>query len=439
MKKHTEVIIRSIIAGVAVLFIWYFLIWPILGPSDPVIQPTLTSSPENPETYSEPDVATEHQTSQQPDPIQDCQLLEESTPIFIITEISTGLNHSVSLKSDGTVWAWGLSRLELLDSNISRRIPTQVPYLYNAIAVSAGSGHTIVLKDDGTVWSWGDNWTGQLGVGTTTTYHILKQVHNLYNITEITTGSLHSAALKNDGTVWAWGSNESGQLGDGTTTERTSPVQVHNLTDVVAIATGWNHTLALRSDGTIWAWGGNGSGQLGDGTTISRNVPVQVTELNGVVAVAVARTSGSSPSHSVAVRSDGTVWTWGNNRSGQIGDGSSGTNRYTPVKVVGLENITDIAAGGEFTVALRNDGTVWAWGRNNRHQIGDGTFVDRHYVPVQVYGLANIIAISASEGHSIALRNDNTIWGWGSNGNSQLGDGSTTTRATPVRAEIKRH
>jgi alpha-tubulin suppressor-like RCC1 family protein len=243
----------------------------------------------------------------------------------------------------------------------------------------------------------------------------------------ITAGDLQSLALKSDGTVWAWGRNNVGQLGDGTTINKSTPVQVSNLTDVVTLANGVGiHFFAFKSDGTVWAWGLNSNGQLGDGTRTNRSTPVQLN-LSNVVSIA------RGGSHTLALKSDGTVWSWGFNYYGQLGDGTT-TDRLTPVQVSQLTNVVAIAAGFYQSYALKSDGTVWAWGSNNLGQLGDGTTADRH-VPVRVQGLNNVNAIVAGISHALALKSDGTVWAWGWNSYGQIGDGTTTNRLVPVQVQ----
>jgi alpha-tubulin suppressor-like RCC1 family protein len=197
------------------------------------------------------------------------------------------------------------------------------------------------------------------------------------------------------------------------------------------IAGGCFHSLAVCSDSTARAWGNNFEGQLGDGTNFnSSNVPVSVSSLTGIIAIA-----GGGYQHSFALKNDGTVWAWGHNSSGQLGNGTF-INTTVPVPVSSLTAVTAIAGGGGHSLALKNDGTAWAWGRNFFGQLGNGTNTDSN-VPVQVSNLSGVSAIAAGGlkdfEHSLALKNDGTVWAWGFNGFGQLGNGTNTSSNVPVQ------
>ena len=343
--------------------------------------------------------------------------------------IAAGDFHSLRLLADGTVWTWGSNDNGQLGdgTTTNRATPGLVSGLTGVISIAGGSGHSLALKSDGTVLAWGYNFFGGLGDGTTTNRPTPTPVSLLTGVIAIAGGGYHSLALKNDGTVWAWGLNNNGQLGNGTTNNSTTPLQVSGLTGVIAIASGANHSLALKSDGTVWAWGNNLYGQLGDGTTNQSTTPVPVGGgLTGVTVIAIAGGSG----HSLAEKNDGTVWAWGLNGNGQLGDGST-TNRPAPVQVSLLAGAIAITGGFYHSFAVKNDGTVWAWGNNLYGQLGDGTTTQRT-TPVQAFGLTGMIRIAGGGYHSLALKNDGTAWAWGNNFYGQLGDGTTTNRPTPV-------
>jgi|HigsolmetaAR206D_1030411.scaffolds.fasta_scaffold01262_5 alpha-tubulin suppressor-like RCC1 family protein len=215
----------------------------------------------------------------------------------------------------------------------------------------------------------------------------------------------------------AWGHNGSGQLGDGTSTNRPYPAEVDNLPGTVTrVAGGFSHSLALTSTGTVWAWGANPHGQLGDGTTTSSTVARQVVGLSNVVQIAAGE------HYSLALRSDGTVWAWGRNHDGVLGDGTNTDRRY-PTRVVGLTGVTRIAAGSEHALALRSDGTVWSWGAGGHGQLGDGERTSRAYPAPASHVGGPAVQISAGQRHSIALLADGTVRTWGDNTASQLGVG----------------
>jgi alpha-tubulin suppressor-like RCC1 family protein len=437
-----------------------------------------------------------------------------------VTTVSAGFAHTVALKRDGTVWGWGWNTYgQLGDAGAAGGMvtaPVQAQGLSGVAAVAAGNEHTLALKADGSVWAFGHNDHGQLGDGGTTDRKAPIQVGGLAAASAIAAGWHHSLALQADGTVRAWGDNSYGQLGDGTTTQRASPVPVSGLAGVTAIAAGGDQSLALKSDGSVWYWGGlsgttplrmpglagivaiaagkgfalalggdgmlwgwgdNSYGQLGDSLAIGgySAAPLQVMTLDGVLSL---RAGGS---HAAVLKQDGTVWSWGLDGNGQLGDGiltdycvprtiagiadataiaaggyshalilgqdgsvwAIGTTRLagstgnaldttSPVQVDGVAAASAIAAGANHSLVLAQDGSVWAWGLNDAGQVGDGSTESRG-APVQLNGLAGVATIAAGDSHSLALLQDGTVWSWGGNDSGQLGDGSSTNRNAPAR------
>jgi alpha-tubulin suppressor-like RCC1 family protein len=352
----------------------------------------------------------------------------------------------------GVLWAWGWNESGQVGMASSTDVTTPVPVsgMTNTIAAAGGALHSLAVRSDGTAWAWGWNAYGMLGNGTTTDTSVPTQVLGLTGVVAVAGGYWHSLALLSNGTVWAWGSNEAGQLGDpaiATCTnqangESNSPAQVGGLTGVVAIAAGDEHSLALKSDGTVWAWGDNSYGELGAYSTSScgshsfSTTPVQVSNLTNVVAIAAGN------AHSLAIRADGTVWAWGDNRDGQLGNTTTQTCygpltdpcSTTPVQVTGLAGATSIAGGYYFSLAVRSDGTAWAWGFNGYGQLGDGTTTDSTN-PVQVSGLTDLATVAVADDGITgwARRSDGTVWAWGNNLYGQLGNGTTTSTTTPVQ------
>lgn len=434
-----------------------------------------------------------------------------------IVEIAAGSDHSLSLDINGKVNSWGSNSLGQLgvERILYSKYPRKVESLENVTSIAV-SAHAITAgKADGSVWSWGNDMRRHRGFGAQKVESTPIPVIGIPSIKSVTAAgagfySLTSenevwhwgnqalyenqwevehvcdsgetipclnyftdvlsigrgksprftTAIRSDNTLWSWGENSNGSLGDGTTTNSTMPIQVcapdtvapcSNFFDhVVQAANGINHALALRDDGTVWAWGGNYYGQLGVGNNLSNPLPAQVCAtgesmpcdnyLEEIVSIA------AGDYFSVAVDVDGGVWTWGNNYKNMLGDGTS-ISHSTPVKVCApgdvapcasfLTGIVSIAAGSEHVAGIDVNGEVWAWGANQTYQLGDGTNEQRS-VPVQVCDtnqsvscetyIKNAVSISAGYNNTAIIKNDGTVWIWGSNGYGQLGDGATVMR-----------
>jgi len=227
------------------------------------------------------------------------------------------------------------------------------------IMMSAGINHTATIRADGTLWTWGANGSGRLGDGTTTDRGSPTRIGADTNWAFVSAGGNHTVAIRTDGTLWAWGGNWSGLTGLGTTEGNTLvPTQVGTDTNWASVSAGVTHTVAVRTDGTLWAWGTNEHGRLGDGTTTLRNIPAQV----GTDTTWASVSAGTE--HTVAVRTDGTLWAWGSNWEGALGDGT-GIHRSTPVRIGVATNWASVSAGFNHTVAVRTDGTLWAYRQNH--------------------------------------------------------------------------
>lgn len=337
-----------------------------------------------------------------------------------VVAIATGIASSLAVREDGTVWGWGANNCGLFgdDGWEPRLSPVQVPGLTNVVSVAMSWDHAMALRSDGTVWAWGCGWTGQLGDGTTMDHLQPIQVTGLTNVVAIETRISTSYALRADGTVWVWGAIYDGQNGQepqpGNDLQLV-PAQVPGLSDVVGLAAGYGHAVAVKRNGTVWAWGLNQLGSLGDGGQGPSGPVRQVQGLRGVEAV------GAGAHHSLALKRDGTMWGWGSNLEGGLGTGSD--RRLSPSTVL-LNNVRAVSSNARRMLALRTDGTVWTWGAPL-----DG--LSDQPTPVQVQGITGGEKIAAGDSHMLALRTDGTVWGWGTNYYGQLGDGTTTTRLTP--------
>ena len=292
-----------------------------------------------------------------------------------IQVISANWVHSCALKNDGSAYCWGPNTGGELGngSNTSSNIPVKVSNLSEIQAISTGMNHSCALKNDGSVYCWGYNELGQLGNGSTTNSNIPIKVSNLNEIRAISTGEFHSCALKNDGNIYCWGFNGFGQLGNGSNTDSNIPVKVSNLSKIQAISAGFSYACALKNDGNVYCWG-----DWGGGSTTGSTTPIKISSLSKIRAIS------ASAQHCCALKNDGNVYCWGLNDEGQLGNGSNtNTDSSTPVKVSNLSKIQAISTGGYHSCALRNDGSVYCWGLNENGELGNGSNTNSN-IPVKV-------------------------------------------------------
>ncbi|MGH2754652.1 MAG: RCC1 domain-containing protein [Actinomycetota bacterium] len=336
------------------------------------------------------------------------------------------------------VWGWGRNDGGQLGdgTKVTRMAPVRVGELTGIVDVAAGHFHSLAVGADGTVWSWGEDPAHSVGMNEVSCEDSPPtrspvQVDGLADVAEVSTGDFFSVARKSDGTVWAWGLNHRGVVGSDDVLgcdpypAYFGPRQVGGLSEVVEVDVGTGHTLALKSDGTVWSWGGNDEGELGDGTTQWRSTPGRVDGLIGIVDIS------AGPAFNLALSSDGSVWAWGRNYDGQLGDGTT-TDRMAPVRVSGLSDVVSVEGGGSHSLAILSSGTVQAWGGNANGELGNGTRIDRS-TPGPVQNLTKVVQVSADAYHGLAVRSDGSVWAWGMNMHGEIGDDSDRQRRTPVQ------
>lgn len=312
----------------------------------------------------------------------------KSSPVQIGTrtdwkQLAGGANSTVVLKTDGTLWGWGQNGGMLgLGHTNQRSSPTQIGTKNNWKSVSCGWYVTYAVDLSGQLWACGDNYYGQVGDGSTTNTSTLAQIGTLTNWANVSGGCYHAAAIKNDGSLWTWGANDFGQLGLGNIIYRSSPVQVGSLTNWKQVVCGEYFTAAVKTDGTLWAWGSDNAGSLGqNGVLTNRSSPIQVGALTNWTQIS------AGPVGVIATKTDGTMWAWGYNNFGQLGVGNT-TSRSSPTQIGTLTTWRKAVMSnvGEFAGAIKTDGTLWTWGRNANGQLGSNTTTHRSS-PVQVGGL----------------------------------------------------
>jgi alpha-tubulin suppressor-like RCC1 family protein len=348
--------------------------------------------------------------------------------------LSAGQLHIVAIRADGSLWSWGgnFDGQLGIGSTVDRtNAPQRVVGDAHWMAVSAGFVHTLALREDGTLWTWGSADGGRLGTGTTLDAFSPQAVAGNATWKAVAGGGDFSVALRNDGTLWTWGWNNYGQLGNGSNSMEAVPRMIDTNTTWRTITAGYNYAMALREDGTLWTWGNNSRGQLGIGTTTGTNRPVQVgTNADWIAVAAPGGTLISS--HSLGLRSDGTLWSWGDNAFGQLG---TGTNKNSNVpQQVGTNNTwRAMASGNDHSAAIQDDGTLWGWGSNLFGKVGEvvAPYFGVH-IPTQIATNRLWNAVAGGQDCTVALRSDGTLWTWGSSGFGVLGDGGAVLSSTPT-------
>jgi len=369
------------------------------------------------------------------------EALTDERPVPVQIAVST--NFTITLQADGTLWAWGnndFGQLGLGDTD-SRTVPTLIDDTNISgdewTAVSAGTNHVLALRDNGELYAWGGNANGRLGIGGTVSQsapvHVPTAGISGSEWTTISAGGTHSLALRDNGELYVWGGNAQGRLGLGDTNQRTTPVQLPTAgisgSEWTTISAGDAHTLAIRDSGELYVWGNGANGRLGLNDPTQRTTPVQLPTAGISGSEWIVASGGNA--HTLAIRDDGSMWAWGNNSAGRLGLGDS-IQRNVPYEVL-TTNVSGgewvaVSAGNTNTIALRDSGELYVWGANAQGQLGLGDNVTRTsptVVPTTDISGDEWIALSrgANASHTIVVRDDATAWSWGNNADGQLGKG----------------
>ena len=330
------------------------------------------------------------------------------------------------------VYGWGINNNGQLGdgTKANKSSPVQVGALINWSQVAAGNTTTASVKTDGTLWTWGYNVFGHLGDGTVVAKSSPVQIGALTNWAQVSAGFYHTAAITTGGELYVWGANSDGRIGDGTTVNKSSPVQIGALTNWAQVSAAnigsGAHTAAVKTDGTLWSWGNNGYGRLGDNTTANKSSPVQIGALTTWSQVS------ASSNFTAAVKTDGTLWTWGAYFSGKLGHGDA-ISRSSPVQVGALTNWAQVSTGNSHAAAVTTGGELYAWGYNGFGNLGTNNTVNTSS-PVQVGALTTWSQVACGAApHTAAVKTDGTLWTWGRNGVGQLADGTVASRSSPVQ------
>ena len=331
------------------------------------------------------------------------------------------------------LWTWGFGNYGTIGDNATTSRSTPVTTSAggtNWKQVSGGSAHSVAIKTDGTLWTWGRGTSAQLGDNTVTSKSTpVTTFAGGTNWKQVSTGGYYCAAIKTDGTLWTWGQGDSGQLGDNTVTNKSTPVTTFaggtNWKQVSAA--GDKHCAAIKTDGTLWTWGRGTEGQLGNNTVTNKSTPV--TTFAGGTNWKQVSTGGY---YCAAIKTDGTLWTWGDGGNGQLGTNTV-TNKSTPVTTfAGGTNWKQVSSGDDHCAAIKTDGTLWTWGNSSKGQLGDNTVTNKSTPVTTFAGGTNWKQVSSGRDHCAAIKTDGTLWTWGYGNFGPLGTNTVTDKSTPV-------
>jgi len=330
---------------------------------------------------------------------------------FKWTSIDGGVYHAVGIKHDGTLWAWGDNfYYQLADgTQTDKAKPQNLSLDTNWKKVFTGRTLSYALKEDGSLWGWGQQTITVtfIGDGTSSHKYDLTRVDASTDWKDLSSGTNHTLALKNDGSLWSWGINNNGQLGDNTITDKSSPLRVTPERTYKAIAAGEYFSMAIANDGSLWGWGSNLYGNLGTGSAgaTATTLPVRITDDNTWKHITAAT------GFVVAIKNDGSMWSWGKNTEGQLGLGNT-TNVYTPTRVGSKTDWVDVQAMDQNCIALDSNGDVYIWGN------GQGNS------PLKVDHTKKFKSVAIGGNFYMAISTDNKLWTWGTNNNGVLGHGT---------------